>query len=137
MNDMTARADALGNPASTHSDVLREARAETLGADAEWFASGVYVDGPALPLLPKVCRDENGRIDCAVIGGLYRGISNDLKKCPADLQVRVSERWFCHTHRGHACRGNAINLGREIVERIVEASGITPSSTDGEEGGAI
>jgi hypothetical protein len=67
-----------------------------------------------------VCRDGDGVIDCAVIGGMYRGISNDLKRCDLALRVASSRGWFCHAQRGHACRGNALNQGRAVM-RAMEA----------------
>ena len=81
------------------------------------------VDCEPMPLLDKMCRDSAGQLDCAVACGMYRPISNDLKRCDFDLQVRAARTWFCHTHPGKACRGNALNLGRAVIDAMLKADG--------------
>lgn len=104
------------------------------GLDTDFFERH-YRGCPSLPLLPRVCRDSNGAVDCAVIGGLYRGISNDLRKCSPELQVEAASSWFCHNHPGHACRGNALNLGRKVVAelRAREAAPVGEANTNTKE----
>lgn len=77
-----------------------------------------HMIGEPLPLLDKVCRDGGGEIDCAVMCGMYRPIADDLRKCDFDLRLQASRRWFCHNHPDHACRGNALVQGRDIVRAI-------------------
>lgn len=77
-------------------------------------------DCDPLPLLDRVCRDPDGAVDCAVLRGMYRPISNDLKRCDPELQIRYSRTWWCHNHGNRACRGNALVLGRKVV-RAMEA----------------
>lgn len=69
-----------------------------------------------LPLRAAPCAD------CAVECGFYRDLSEDLRKCPPDLQEAASRRWFCHQNPSHACRGNANNLGLDWPTQ--------PASTD-------
>lgn len=78
-----------------------------LEGKAEW---------PELPLLDKPCVDADGRPDCAVVCGLYTEISDALKLEDKDVQKAMSKTWFCHNHRGKACRGNANRLGLRWVK---------------------
>lgn len=91
------------------------------GYDPDFFARHC-ADSTPLPLAAKVCRAEDGEIDCPVLRGMYRGISNDLKRCDHDLVVRYSRSWFSHSQRGLACRGNALNQGRVILRLMQAAS---------------
>lgn len=68
-------------------------------------------DSSELPLLDKPCLGEDGRPDCAVVCGLYTEISDALKEESLEVQEAMSKGWFCHNHRGNACRGNADRLG--------------------------
>lgn len=102
--------------ASARQEQPERAADQTFDLGPDWFER--RIDHEPLPLLEKVCRDANGDIDCAVICGMYRPISNDLKRCDHDLKVRAARTWFCHTHAGKACRGNALNLGRAVVREI-------------------
>jgi hypothetical protein len=56
--------------------------------------------GPALPQMKKPCHD------CAVVCNLYKEFSWALKLEPKDVQIRVSERWFCHNNPRKSCAGN-------------------------------
>lgn len=60
---------------------------------------------PVLPLLSKPCGD------CAVTCGFYGEITQALATQPQNVQLEVSQKWFCHNHNGRACRGNANELG--------------------------
>ena len=44
--------------------------------------------------------------DCAVVCNLYKEFSWALKLEPKDVQIRVSERWFCHNNPRKSCAGN-------------------------------
>lgn len=65
-----------------------------------------------LPLRAKPCKG------CAVVWNFYREFSDALKQCPLPLQIETAERWFCHETPGYACRGNAANLGCEVISAI-------------------
>lgn len=101
---------------------MKSSRECSYGYTRDDFVKHAEFPEHALPLLPKVCRDAHGRVDCAVIGGLYRPMANDLAKQDDDLRLRVSERWWCHNHAGWACRGNAVVQGRTIIDRMQAAS---------------
>lgn len=72
----------------------------------EYFAKRLELDKRVCAgVMPKACHD------CAVVDGMYAGISDDLKQCDLELQKRYSMTWFCHNSPDMACRGNIDNLG--------------------------
>lgn len=66
-------------------------------------------NAPYLPLLDVAC--SQGPIGCAVVCGLYRDFSEDLKHESLETQLEISQKWYCHNRPGYACRGNADILG--------------------------
>jgi hypothetical protein len=77
-------------------------RSDSEGYTEEYFVA--HFDGsPPLPMRARKCHD------CAV-ESLYRGISNDLARCPLEVIDVAVPRWFCHTTPRFACRGNADNV---------------------------
>ncbi len=58
-----------------------------------------------LPLLRKPCGD------CAMTCGFYGEYGEALAQESPEVQLGVSQQWFCHNHTGRACKGNAQALG--------------------------
>lgn len=56
--------------------------------------------GRALTSLQRPCDD------CAVVYGLYKDLSDELKTMDLRIKTEVSKRWFCHNHRNKSCAGN-------------------------------
>jgi hypothetical protein len=79
---------------------------------SEWAYA---LTGPEIPVLAKPCGD------CAVECGFYMEISQRLALEDRQTQEDVSKRWFCHNHRGRACRGNWNHLGLATASHDVAA----------------
>ena len=60
---------------------------------------------------PKLLYKRKPCHDCAVTCGFYTEISHALKREPLEVQIAVSEKWFCHNDSSRACRGNSNYLG--------------------------
>ena len=94
------------------SDQLRDAMRRDVASISvptpeEYFRNMVAdnVHHPELELLPRPCGD------CAVTSGFYQENSDHLGRQPADVQLAVSKKWYCHNAANKACRGNANCLG--------------------------
>lgn len=72
----------------------------------EYFARFIELDAnsPYLKPMPAPCPD------CAVKCGLYSEISDALRDQPQNVQREISLKWFCHSNRRRACRGNIENI---------------------------
>lgn len=73
------------------------------GADEAFFLEH-HAGEPTLPVRAHPCAD------CAVVEGMYLGISNDLARCSHEVIAFAVPRWFCHSTPSYACRGNADNV---------------------------
>ena len=100
MNDMTARADALGNPASTPSD-----------AELLWEARGLIETAAELAW----------NTNCDVEEAQFRDFLE---------RTRIVHASDCATHNMPAEPNGPCDCSP-----VVKPSAITPSSTDGEDGG--
>lgn len=43
--------------------------------------------------------------DCAITNGFYLEYAKLLEKKPNEIQIAVSDRWFCHNNCNRACKG--------------------------------